>query len=111
MEKLLSFENKESTEQKLIKLLKEKGIENAEARGLLDDWTREQEELVVKENKPTGAIELNLKRARLYFAAGFVDESFENFEAARTQAWNEHRDELYEEIMAEMDKLENELDG
>ncbi len=106
MEEISLFENKESTEQHLARLLKEKGAENSETRNLLDIWTREQEEQVEKENNPVAAIELNLKRARLYFAAGYADEAFENFEAARMQAWNENREELYQAIMAEMDKLE-----
>lgn len=107
MEKISSFENKESVEQRLVSLLKEKGVEDPETKNLLDMWTRELEERVEKENNPVATIELNLKRARLYFKAGYIDESFENFEAARTQAWNEGREELYQMIMAEMDKLEN----
>ena len=105
-----SFENKESAEQRLIRLLKEKGAEDPEAKSLLDTWTREQEEQVEKENNPNGAIELNLRWARLYFEAGYADEAFENFEAARMQAWNENKQELYQAIMAEMDKLESGLE-
>lgn len=108
MEKISSFENKESAEQRLVSLLKEKGAEDPETKNLLDAWTRELEERVEKENNPVATIELNLKRARLYFKAGYIDEAFENFEAARMQAWNESREELYQMIMAEMDKLENE---
>lgn len=46
MEKEPSFENKESTEERLMRLLKEKGVEDPEAKSLLDTWTREQEKQV-----------------------------------------------------------------
>ena len=110
MEKMPSFENKESTEQQLIRLLKERGSEDLVAKSLLDTWTREQERQVEKENNSGGAIELNLRRARLYFEAGYVDEALENFEAARMQARNENKQEVYQAIMAEMDKLESDLE-
>lgn len=113
MEKIPSFENEESAEQRLAKLLKEKGVEDPEARDFLGAWTREQEERVDGldgEKRLVAMIELNLKRARLYFDAGYIDEAFENFEAAREQAWNEGREELYQAIMSEMDKLESDLD-
>lgn len=104
------FENKESkegAEERLTQLLKEKGIEDPEARNLLDIWTREQERRVEEEKSPTGAIELNLKRARLYWKSGYKDEAWENFESAREQAWNEKRDELCKAIEEEMNTLED----
>ena len=110
MGKISSFENKESVEQRLIRLLKEKGVEDPEAKNLLDTWTRQQEEWAEKSNEPaTAAIEFDLRRARLYFEAGYVDEAFESFEAARMQSWNNNKEELYQKIMAEMDKLESDL--
>ena len=105
-----SFENKESAEQRIVRLLKEKGAEDPETKSLLNAWTIEQEKQV--EQLPdyhVAQIQFNLRRARLYFDAGYVDEAFENFEAARMQAWNENRKELYQAIMAEMDKLESDL--
>ncbi len=109
MEKIPILENKESVERHLIWLLKEKGVENPEARSFLDGWTREQESEVKKSSNPAAAaIELNLRKARLYFAAGYGDEAFESFEAARMQARNESREELYQAIMAEMSGLEGE---
>ncbi len=110
MEKLqkVKLENGENAERRLIRLLKKSGVENPEARRSLDDWTRGQENEVKKSSDPaTAAIELNLRKARLYFAAGYGDESLESFEAARMQAWNESRGELYRAIMAEMDELES----
>ena len=109
METIPSFENKESAEQRLARLLKEKGVEDPEARDLLDAWTREQEKRVEEGNDPAAKIEFNLKRARLYFEAGYAEEALENFKAARMQAWNENREKLYEAIMTEMDMLESGL--
>lgn len=113
MERDPTCENKESTEQQLVRLLKEKGVEHPEARKFLDIWTREQEKQVEQstgEEYHIAQIQFNLKRARLYFEAGYVEEAFENFEAALTQAWNEKRDDLYNEIMKEMDKLEGSIE-
>lgn len=109
MEEIKSFETRENPEQRLVRLLKEKGVEDPETRNFLDAWTREQEERVEKDDDPVAKIEFNLKRARLYFEAGYVEEAIENFEAARMQAWNENREELYQEIIAEMDRLESNL--
>jgi len=100
----------ENVEQRLIGILKEKGIDNLEAREALDSWTKAQERQVEMSENPAAPIEFNLRRARLYFAAGFIEEAFENFEAARTQALNEKMDDKYEEIMNEMDKLEEGLE-
>jgi len=101
------FKLPENLEKRLANLLKEKGLENTETRSLLNSWTLEQEKLAEKSKDYKAAqIEVNLKRARLYFAAGYIDETFENFEDARMQAWNENREELYQAIMSEMDKLD-----
>ncbi len=112
-EKELTFETKESPEQQLVRLLKEKGVEDPEAREFLDIWTREQEKQVEQstgEEYHIAQIQFNLKRARLYFEGGFVEEAFKNFEAARMQAWNEQKDELYQAIMKEMDQVEDSIE-
>lgn len=84
MEQEPTFENKENSEQQLIRLLKEKGIEDPEVRNLLDSWTREQEKQVEQsDDYEFEQIQFNLRRARLYFEAGFVENAFENFEDAR----------------------------
>lgn len=108
VEKLPIPENVGDKEKRLAGLLRERGVEDLEARSLLDSWTREQEGEVKKSGDPaTATIELNLRKARLYFAAGYGSEALESFEAARMQAWNESKEELYRAIMAEMDELES----
>ncbi|MFA6397617.1 MAG: hypothetical protein WDK96_02085 [Candidatus Paceibacterota bacterium] len=105
MEEKLSFENIENKEQHLINLLKEKGVGDFETKNLLNEWIIEQEKQVEKDKNPNAVIELNLRRARLYFKSGYKEEALENFKDALTQAWNEHKDELYGSILNEMDKL------
>lgn len=93
-------------EQGLIQALKEKGAADPEVKNLLNDWTCEQEKQVEQSGDyRAGQIQLNLRRARLYFEAGYTAEALENFEAAQTQAWHERRDELYRVITEEIDKL------
>lgn len=104
-----TFENEGSPEEKLVRLLKEKGAEDPEARKFLNDWTEEQERRVEQSKDYDAKIKFNLTRGRLYFKAGYVDEAFENFEDARIQAWNEQRIELYQAIMREGDEMEKSL--
>lgn len=111
MKKEPTIEIRENPEQRLIRLLQEKGAEDPETRELLNNWTQEQEQKVEKSNDPDAPILLNLTRAHLYAAAGYIEEALENFEDARTQAWNEQRDKLYQAIMREMDQLEESLNN
>ncbi len=102
-----TLEKSETADQKLIRLLKEKGAEDPEVKEFLDSWMREQEMAVERSNDYIfGQIQFNLRRARLYFQAGYVDAALENFEAAGTQAWNLYNNELYQAIMREMDELQ-----
>ena len=101
----MNLENSIDKEQHLINLLKNKGVENLETKKSLNEWILGEEKKVEKDNNPNAVIELNLRRARLYFKAGYKEEALENFEDARTQAFNEYNDELYESILEEMDKL------
>lgn len=96
----------ENPTQQLTLLLKEKGIEDPNVKELLNNWTIEQEKQVNKSNTPDAEIQFNLQRARLYLEAGYVEEALENFEAAQTQAWNEHRTELHEAITQEILKIQ-----
>ncbi len=105
MKEMTSPEYEESAEVRLSRLLKERGVEDPETKNLLDAWIQAEEDRVEKENTSLATIELNIKRGRLYFNAGYVDEAYESFEAARLQAWNENEEELYGKIMAEMDSL------
>ena len=52
---------------------------------------------------------MNIRRGRLFFAAGYIDEAYESLSAAATQADNEGKRELYDSIMAEMDQMDTML--
>lgn len=96
-------------EQQLINILKEKGSENPEAISLLISWTIEQKKQVERSDDPEAPIQLNLRRARLYLKAGYVNNALENFEAAKIQANNEQREELCQAITEEMKEIKKVL--
>ena len=104
MEKFPTPENIEVSDQELIDALKSKGVEDPEVHQLLQKWTEQGERKVVT---PEDAITFNRKRARLYVEAGYVQEGLEVLESSRMQAWNEQREELFNQIMAEMDEIED----
>ena len=108
MEKEPIFENKETPEQQLVRLLKEKGPEGPEYKELLNDWLKKEELKVRELEDEFAAMELNLKIslkcARIYFEAGYLDDAYENFEAARMQAHHSGMKDLYDAIMKEMDE-------
>jgi len=114
MEKMPEFEQSKSPEDeeiglenRLVGLFKEKGLQAPEAKKLLIEWIKMQE--AKRSNDSEVEIKSNLRRARLYLRIGLVDEAFENFEDAKTQAWNEHRDDLYEAIEKEVDEIKDSL--
>lgn len=109
MEKFSKQEKKEVSDQELVDALKSKGIENPEAFQLLQSWIKQGEKNVAEANTPEATIEFNRKRARLYIDAGYVQEGLEVLEGARMQAHNERREELFSQIMTEMDEIEDRL--
>ena len=107
MERLPTPEKKEVLDQELIDALKSKGVEDPEVYQLLQRWTEQGEKRVAETNTPEATIAFNRKRARLYIESGYVQEGLEVLESARMQAWNEQREELFNQIMAEMDEVED----
>lgn len=104
MEELPKTE-KENSEQRLAKLIREKGGDDPAVKELLSSWLIEQQRLADESRDSDSRILLNLRRARLYFEAGLQAEALENFESAKTLAWNLYKDELYEAIKDEIEKL------
>ena len=104
MERVLSPEQSEVSDQELIDALKFNGVENPEVHQLLQRWTEQGEKQVIN---PKDAVKFNQRRARIYIKAGYVREGLEVLESARVQAWNEQRKELYNQIIAEMDEIED----
>lgn len=100
----------ESSEETLIKLLKERGPQDPEARALLLQWDSIQEAETREMEDPLGRITLNLRRARLYFKSGYTEEARESFDTAREQAWldqpgNEGLGNIRRQIIDEMESL------
>ncbi len=105
-----SFESNESREEKMVRIFRERGLGDAEAMKLLIEWTQEREAKNEKsEDRTEARILFELDRARLYIEIGNHDGAGEAYEDARTMAWNENRHELYQTIMAEMDKLDQDF--
>lgn len=95
-------------ELRLIRALDEKGPEDEETRKLLNAWLDEEETKANAINTPRANIELNLKRAKLYAAAGFAQSARENAKDAMLQAANEGEPELWDAARSFFDStLEN----
>ncbi|GEM_PF-2021086 len=104
-----SFENRESPEKRVSRLLREKGIENKEAHEALIKWTIDQEKAVENSTDPEASILFNVRRACLYLEAGYIESSLENFYDAAEQAYQERRDELCEKIEKEAEEISKSL--
>jgi hypothetical protein len=96
------------TEQTLIVKLHEKGSNDPEVHGALLAWCKNEEAKVDRVNTSRASIEFNLKRAKLYRAAGYDDDAMESLESVREAAHNEGAEDLYGEAMAIMDEIDNE---
>src|SRR5271170_4400712 len=90
-------------EQELIAKLREEGVDGVKTKEALLDWTEAQEIEANAINTSRANIELNMKRAKLYHAAGLIAESRDVLESVRIQAANEGEEDLYTEAMRLMD--------
>jgi hypothetical protein len=105
MTEKLSTPEKPDIEKSLIEGLRTKGIEDVEVKDLLDKWTKREESKVPKTAE--GPIEFNIKRARLYYSAGYIEEGIKVLEDALEQAWNEQTMDLYGQIVSLLDEWED----
>jgi hypothetical protein len=96
------------TEQALIVKLREKGPDDPDVHGALLSWCKNEEAKVDEINTSRASIEFNLKRAKLYRAAGYGDDALENLESVREAARNEGAEDLCDEAAAIMDEIDNE---
>lgn len=97
-------------EQKLIQALREKGVEDQEVRALLQQWVEGEEAKAeaATEQRVEASIAFERRRAKLYYDAGYLNEALGALEDARMQAHQIQNQELYDAIMAEMDRIEEE---
>ncbi|MFA6197788.1 MAG: hypothetical protein WC734_01360 [Patescibacteria group bacterium] len=106
------IDNPESSEQTLVRLIKDRGVEDPEVRDLLTGWISAQEtEVGSSGDYAIAQVRLELRRANLFFQAGYADAARESFEAAKLLAANYRRDDLYIAIGEEWDGIERLLGG
>ena len=92
-------------ERVLIQKLCERGPDDPETRQLLNFWTEQCEAEANEVNTPRANVEFNIKRAKLYRAAGLMVEAWDVLESAREQAMNEQEQDLYDEAVRIMDEI------
>lgn len=101
---------KEIADQALIDALRNHGPEDPTTKEMLGLWVQATERELNESAEPTSRIEMNIRRGRLFFASGYVDEAYDSLSSAATQADNEGRSELYDSIMTEMDQMDTKLE-
>lgn len=109
MEKIPSRENIIINKDKIIEVIKEKGIEDAEARELFDKWLDNRQAEVEKKNTSKATLDLNIEIAEIYRDSAMIEAAIDAFHDAASQAWNEGDDELYEKLIDEIEKLEKSI--
>ena len=102
-------------ERELIAKLREVLPDDPKAHEMLVAWSKAEEERVEQEARAGDAaranIEFDLKKARLYHAAGYKGQAFETLNWVREQAGNIGADDLYDRAMAMMDEMDAEIEG
>ncbi len=103
-----SIPNQETiSQEKVIETLRNKKIEDLEARQLFVDYIIQQERIADAVNTSRANIIVNIERAFVLASAGYKEEALETYEETRLQAHQEGEEDLYGLIMQEMDRLEN----
>ncbi|MGB7957331.1 MAG: hypothetical protein WCF77_00605 [Minisyncoccia bacterium] len=98
-------------EQQLITLLREKGPQDPEVRAMFDEWCLEEEAGATAANTSRANIEVQLKRAKLYRAAGGNDSAWQTLGAVCEVAmYDESAKDLYEETMRISNEIEKDFD-
>ncbi|KKU22512.1 MAG: hypothetical protein UX31_C0001G0030 [Candidatus Nomurabacteria bacterium GW2011_GWA1_46_11] len=96
-------------DRELIEALRSHGPEDPTTKAMLGLWVHATERELNESQESTSRIEMNIRRGRLFFAAGYIDEAFDSLSSAATQADNEGKRELYDTIMAGMDQMDSQL--
>ena len=81
-------------EQVLINRLRAKGPEDPETRDLLTAWTEEGERDAEADPSVRGHIQFNLRRSRLYLAAGFHEAAIEGLKEVYYEAIQNRQEDL-----------------
>src|SRR3989344_1354553 len=107
-EKIPTPENQDSR-KRVIEALRAlfvdgKSEHREEALELVEQWTKGEEKKV--ESKQQTVIDLNLKRAELYFEGGNPEGAIENLKDAAYQAERDNDQELWVKIWDRIDEME-----
>jgi len=89
----------------VIRLLKERGLDNPQTRELLMEWTIEQEIEVEIKNNPAAQINFTIDRTEMYLAIGDIEGALDTLDDARRQALQENETDLYNKIMNKMGEI------
>jgi hypothetical protein len=73
-------------EERLIRLLRERGLEDPEALDAFITWCQQLEAIAKLENTARAGIEVELKKAKACLAAGLDDQAWDTLEAICDQA-------------------------
>jgi len=99
-------------EQRLIALLREKGPNDPDVRAIFDAWCGQEEARAMALNTSRANIEVQLRRAKLYRAAGGYDSAWDTLAAlCMYEAPDESAKDLYREAMALAEQMRRELGG
>lgn len=88
-----------------LKEKKEKWAEDQETRELLHGWLDGEEARADQINTSRANIKLNLRRAKVYCAAGFIDEARENLDAVMVQSSQEGEPDLYDQAVSMIEDI------
>ena len=94
-------------ELELIDRLKTLGPDDPETRENLTAWAKAGEAVAKMINTPRANAEFNIKQAKLYHAAGFLQEAWDSLESVRVRAHNDGDQEIYGLAMRIMDEIDN----
>jgi hypothetical protein len=107
LEQLPSSEEKEDEGEEIqAKQVVESLKADPENKELLLRWLDRRQQEVEAANTSEAGLQLNIEVAQIYRDAGLKEYAAQAFRDAAMQAYQEHKDDIYEELTAEAEKLE-----
>jgi hypothetical protein len=94
-------------EQALIERLKDPGVDDSETIGMFDEWAKREEKKADRAGVSRANIEVNLKKAKLFMAAGEDVYAYSYLGDVRLQAHQEGEADLFAEAKRLMGEIEN----
>lgn len=99
--------NPEDTiEKRIVRLMREKGPEDPEARSLLVQWIEEQQKIADSTPNPVGRYDLAINKAQLYRDAGLVADATQALEDALQMAVQEGEPDCWDRVYSELQKMD-----